>query len=76
MQILPWDAGATSTPIPVGTVAVLITYPFEFVGNPFTGQNGTVKSVALAMSFDKPAIQFPNFNISQQAVAAEEVYQQ
>jgi len=77
VQILPWDASSNSTPIPAGTVAVMITYPFELIGNPFSGQNNNpVQSVALAMSFDKPAIQFPNFNVSQQAVAAEEVYQQ
>jgi Flp pilus assembly protein TadG len=76
IQILPWDAGSTNT-IPPGTVAVVITYPFELVGNPFTGASSNpVKSVALAMSFSQPPIQFPNFNISQQAVAAEEVYQQ
>lgn len=77
VQILPWDASSTNIPIPAGTVAVRITYPFQLVGNPFTGKsNGSVQSVALAMSFNKPALQFPNLNISQQAVAAEEVYQQ
>ena len=76
IQILPWD-GASGTAIPAGTVAVNITYPFQLLGNPFTGQStGSVQSVAVAMSFTAPALKFPNFKISQQAVAAEEVYQQ
>jgi Flp pilus assembly protein TadG len=77
VQILPWDATAnTNNPIPPGTVAVRINYPFQLIGNPFTGaSNGSVKSFALAMSFTAPALKFPNFTISQQAVAAEEIYQ-
>lgn len=76
VQILPWDAGAANAPIPPGTIAVIITYPFELIGNPFNSGKSGPPNLALAMSFTAPAIQFPNFNIAQQAVAAEEVYQQ
>lgn len=78
VQILPWDASGTTTYVPpAGTVSVVINYPFQLLGNPFTGQNnGSVSNVAVAMSFTGPALQFPKFIITEQAVAAQEIYQQ
>ena len=79
VQILPWDAGTTGTGTfipPPGTLAVVVNYPFSLLVNPFTGQsNGSVSGVAVAMSFSGPALQFPNFTITEQAVAAQEIYQ-
>jgi Flp pilus assembly protein TadG len=79
VQILPWDStGNGSFTAPPGTVAVLISYPFQLLGSPFTGPLGTgsVKSLTVAMSFTGQPLRFPNFAITQQAVAAQEVYQQ
>ncbi len=79
IQILPWDATGTSTVnTPAGTVQVVINYPFQLLGNPFTGASeGSVNgTLAVAMSFTGPALQFPNFTITEQSTAAQEVYQQ
>jgi len=80
VQILPWDQGTgpnVNYVPPTGTLAVVVNYPFQLLINPFTGQsNGSVSSVSVAMSFSGPALQFPNFTITEQAVAAQQVYQQ
>ena len=66
VEILPWDDGSTSQP--PGTVSVRIQYPFTFVnGNDF----GTIKIWSGA---DGAAIPFANTLISEQAVAAQEVF--
>ncbi len=79
VQILPWDKTGTNayTP-PAGTLAVVVNYPFQLLGNPFTGQStGSVTSLAVAMSFDPTqALQFPKFTITQEAVVAQQIYQQ
>lgn len=76
VQILPWDGTANNVAIPAGTIGVAITYPFNLLGGPVAGNAGPVQNLNLAMSFNGHPIQFLNFNITQQAVAAQEVYQQ
>jgi hypothetical protein len=76
VEILPWDQTVGDILPPPGTIAVKIAYPFQFLGsnlgNPFSG------NVAIAFTVDgsKPAFVFPNFTISQQVTAAQEIYQQ
>ena len=78
VQILPWDN--TGDVIPPGTVAVKITYPFTFVsGGSFgnqTNANGTVSAVNIWTSFNGSPVALANLNLTEKAVAAEEVYQQ
>ncbi len=80
VQILPWDQGTgpnVNYVPPAGTLAVVVNYPFQLLVNPFSGQsNGSVSGVAVAMSLSGPALQFPNFTITEQAVTAQQVYQQ
>lgn len=75
VEILPWDADGTTADItPPGTVQVRIDYPFQLVGNPFTGPTQQV-SVAMSLGTGAP-IKFSNFTISQRVVSAQEIYQQ
>jgi Flp pilus assembly protein TadG len=75
VEILPWDATAGDTIPPPGTVAVKVAYPFQLMGSPF---KGTALPVQIAFTIDgsKPPFQFPNFTISEQATAGQEIYQQ
>jgi Flp pilus assembly protein TadG len=77
VQILPWDASANTTVIPpAGTLAVVVSYPFQLLGNLFTGAStGSVQSFAVQMGFNGTPLKFPNFTITQTAVAAQQVYQ-
>jgi hypothetical protein len=74
VEVLPFDSAADSANLPAGVVAVRIDYPFQMWGNPFTGP---APSVAIKFSADGSgnSFRFLNFVISQQAVAAQEIYQ-
>lgn len=76
IQILPWDSDGTAADvIPPGTVAVRINYPFSFLGGPFgSGAMNTVAVNAPEYS-SAQSLPFYNFVISQEAVAAQTVYQ-
>jgi len=60
--ILPYDQGTASPALPDGAVALQIKYPFRLFGSdsPFSG----------------PVMGFSNLNISQQAAAFPQVYQE
>jgi hypothetical protein len=70
--IMPFDStgGAAFD----GTVTMQISYPFQLTGSPF---NGATPSVAIKFSADGSGnpFRFLNFTITQQAVAAQEIYQ-
>jgi len=66
VEILPWDDASTS--LPAGTVSVRIQYPFKFLSSPKFG------TVRVWSGPDGAAIPFANTLISEQAVAAQEVY--
>lgn len=66
IEVLPWDNSSVN--LAPGTVSVKIDYPFTFVG----GSNfGTIR---IWSGPDGAAIPFANTLISEQAVAAQEVY--
>jgi hypothetical protein len=79
IKILPWDGdGSTADTIPAGTVAVRVVYPFSLLNNPFTGKPaGDVSSVSIAMTPDpgNAPVAFADFQMSEKAVVAQEIYQ-
>lgn len=80
VKLLPWDGdGSAEDAVPVGTVAVRITYPYSLLINPFTGTTaGKTTSVSLQLSAEDgaTAVPFPDFAISEKATAAQEIYQE
>ncbi|HEY9773648.1 MAG TPA: TadE family protein [Planktothrix sp.] len=68
--ILPFDNGS-SVNAPPGTVQVVVSYPFQLLGNPFSGSG---QQVGIWMG--STPFRFLNFTITESAVAAQEVYQQ
>lgn len=75
VEILPWDLSNTDIAPPAGTIEVRIDYPFQLLGNPFQGASKSV-AIATTVTGNPQVINFSNFNISEKAVAAQEVYQQ
>jgi Flp pilus assembly protein TadG len=77
VEILPWDATATDTIPPPGTVAVKVSYPFQLFGNPFqpVQQPNVIVGLYTANGLTQ-GIKFKNFIISEQATAGQEIYQQ
>lgn len=77
VEILPWDSDGTAADntTPQGTVQVRIDYPFQLLGNPFTGQSQSV-AIAMTVTGSNPPLRFGNFTITERAVAAQEIYQQ
>lgn len=69
--IMPYDFDDGTTP--PGAVSVKISYPFQLLGNPFTGPSLNV-AVNMSLGHNQSFV-FPNFTITQQAIAADEVYQ-
>jgi Flp pilus assembly protein TadG len=74
VEILPFDSASDSANLPAGTVAVLITYPFQLLGNTFAGPSASV-AIQFHPTGNGAPFRFLNFTISQEAVAAQEIYQ-
>lgn len=76
VKILPWDSeGSQEDFTPPGTIAVRIEYPFVFAGDPFTGQSN-FGTIAIWSGEGGSPIDFPSFQMSERAVACQEVYQE
>jgi hypothetical protein len=78
VEILPWDATASDTIPPPGTVAVKLAYPFQLIGNPFQPSNQPANVIVglYTVNATTQGIKFKNFVISEQATAGQEIYQQ
>ncbi len=62
IAILPYDNGTAQPALPSGAVAVQITYPFSLMGQ--------------SSSFSGPVFNFSNMNVTQQAAAYPQVYEE
>jgi hypothetical protein len=79
VKILPWDATGNDIIPPAGTVAIKLSYPFQLMGNPFQPAAQQTPNLIVGLYTVNAATQgiaFPNFVISEQATAGQEVYQQ
>lgn len=71
VEVLPWDGDFAS--LPPGLVSVKITYPFTFLGNGQTNSNFG-NSIDIWTGPGGSPISFANIQISEQAVASQEVF--
>jgi Flp pilus assembly protein TadG len=72
--ILPFDSASDSANLAPGTVAVKIEYPFQLMGSIFAGPTPDLGIKFSADGSGQPFL-FPNFTITEEAVAAQEIYQ-
>jgi Flp pilus assembly protein TadG len=74
VQVLPWDD--SNDPVPPGTIAVKITYPFSLLTNPFTGNSGEVKQLNMSLGAkNDPGIRFGDLVFTEKATVAQALYQ-
>ena len=78
VKILPWDGdGSAADYTPPGTIAVRIEYPFQLLGNAFSGE-GDAPELKIAIEPEDPGnpVIFKNLTISERATVSQEIYQE
>lgn len=76
VKVLPWDSdGSVDDYTPPGTVGVRIDYPFVCIGSPFAPQQAQ-PAINIWSGYGGAPISLLNFQISERAVASQEVYQE
>jgi len=77
VKLLPWDSdGSADDFTPPGTVAVRISYPFVFAGDPFNRTPSPFGAISIWSGWGGTPIPFSNVLISERAVVSQEVYQE